>query len=117
MLPEIKLHRPRGFLPKVSVRERTVVDYQPSWLLLALPALGLLFARRMGTSPSHAGSSSSAESGGESRQARGGGSSGGGASTGHSGAAPRRRRTVLILSAVPRRRASTRRPGDESFRP
>jgi hypothetical protein len=38
MLPEITVHRPRGVLPKLTVHQRTVVDYQPSWLLLAIPA-------------------------------------------------------------------------------
>jgi len=46
MLPEITVHRPRGVLPKVAVGKRTTVDYQPSWLLLAVPALALLRTRR-----------------------------------------------------------------------
>lgn len=39
MTPEITVHRPHGVLPKVSVQKRTVIDYQPSWLLLAIPTL------------------------------------------------------------------------------
>ena len=40
MFPEIKVHAPRGvrLLPKLAVHQRTVVDYQPSLLLLAAPA-------------------------------------------------------------------------------
>ena len=45
MLPEIKVHTPRGLLPRVAVRQRRVIDYQPSWLLVAIPA-ALLVARR-----------------------------------------------------------------------
>lgn len=41
MLPEIVVHRPRGFLPRLVVRKRTVLEYQPSWLLLALPVLAV----------------------------------------------------------------------------
>lgn len=48
MLPEIIVHRPRGVLPKLAVRQRvvTVVDYQPSWVLLAIPAVAVLRARK-----------------------------------------------------------------------
>ena len=47
MLPEITVHRPRGVLPKVAVHQRTVIDYQPSWLLLAIPAaIAVLVAQR-----------------------------------------------------------------------
>jgi hypothetical protein len=46
MLPEISVHRPRGVWPKVAVQKRTVVDYQPSWLLVAIPALAALSAGR-----------------------------------------------------------------------
>ena len=46
MIPEITVHRPRGVVPKVAVRQRTVVEYQPSWLLLALPAVAILASRR-----------------------------------------------------------------------
>lgn len=46
MFPEIKIHRPHGFVPKIAVRKRTVVEYQPSWLLLALPMAAVLAARR-----------------------------------------------------------------------
>lgn len=46
MSPAISVHRPRGLLPKVVVQKRTVVDYQPSWLLLLIPALAVLRARR-----------------------------------------------------------------------
>ena len=47
MLPEITVHRPRGVLPKVAVHQRTVIDYQPSWLLLAIKAaIVVLLAKR-----------------------------------------------------------------------
>ena len=47
MLPEITVHRPRGVLPKVAVHQRTVIDYQPSWLLLAIKAaIAVLLAKR-----------------------------------------------------------------------
>ena len=47
MLPEITVHRPRGVLPRLTVHQRTVVDYQPSWLLLAIPAtIAVLRAKR-----------------------------------------------------------------------
>ena len=48
MFPEINVHAPRGvrLLPKLAVRQRTVVDYQPSLLLLAAPAVLLLASRR-----------------------------------------------------------------------
>jgi hypothetical protein len=49
MRPEMIIHRPRGVLPKVAVERRTVVDYQPSWLLLALPAVAVVRARRRKT--------------------------------------------------------------------
>lgn len=46
MFPEITVHRPRGVLPRFAVRRRTVVDYQPSWLLLLLPAAAVLATRK-----------------------------------------------------------------------
>ena len=46
MFPEITIHRPHGVVPKVAVGKRTVVEYQPSWLLLALPTVAVLAARR-----------------------------------------------------------------------
>lgn len=46
MLPEISVHRPRGLVPHLTVRRRTVVDYSPGWLLLAVPVVGALRARR-----------------------------------------------------------------------
>ena len=49
MFPEVKVHAPRGVLPKVAVRQRTVLDYQPSWLLLAVPAVLALRSRRSKT--------------------------------------------------------------------
>ena len=49
MFPEVKVHAPRGVLPKVAVRQRTVLDYQPSWLLLAVPAVLVLRSRRSKT--------------------------------------------------------------------
>lgn len=39
MFPEIAVHRPRGVVPKVAVRKRTVLECQPGWLLLAVPAV------------------------------------------------------------------------------
>lgn len=53
MSPEITVHRPRGVLPKVVVQKRTVVDYQPSWLLIAIPALVVLRARRRKSQAQH----------------------------------------------------------------
>ena len=47
MFPKITIHRPHGVVPKVAVRKRTVVEYRPSWLLLALPIVAILAARRM----------------------------------------------------------------------
>jgi CBS domain-containing protein len=49
MFPEVKVHAPRGVLPKVAVRQRTVLHYQPSWLLLAVPAVLVLRSRRSKT--------------------------------------------------------------------
>ena len=46
MLPEIIVHRPRGVLPKVAVYQRTVVDYQPSWLLAIPATIAVLRATR-----------------------------------------------------------------------
>ena len=48
MFPEINVHAPRGvrLLPKLAVQQRTVVDYQPSLLLLAAPAVLVLASRR-----------------------------------------------------------------------
>jgi CBS domain-containing protein len=48
MFPEVNVHTPSGvrLLPKLAVRQRTVVDYQPSLLLLAAPAALLLASRR-----------------------------------------------------------------------
>ena len=45
MLTKITVRRPRGVVPKVTVRRRTVVEYQPSWLLLAVP-VAVVAARR-----------------------------------------------------------------------
>ena len=47
-MPEIAVHRPRGLLPKLVVGQRcvTVVDYQPSWLLLIIPVVAVLMAKR-----------------------------------------------------------------------
>lgn len=46
MFPEITVHRPQGVVPKLAVRKRTIVEYQPSWLLLVVPALAVLGVRR-----------------------------------------------------------------------
>lgn len=49
MTPQIIGRRPQGVrvLPSVAVTKRTVIDYQPSWLLLAIPTTLLaLRARR-----------------------------------------------------------------------
>ena len=46
MFPEVTVHRPRGVLPKMAVQKRTLVDYQPSWLIVAVPALVALRAKR-----------------------------------------------------------------------
>lgn len=48
MLPEINVRRPSGLraMPKVAVRQRKVIDYEPSWMLLAVPALLALRSRR-----------------------------------------------------------------------
>ena len=50
-MPEFTVHRPRGLLPKLVVGQRTVtvVDYQPSWLLLIIPAAAVLMAKRKST--------------------------------------------------------------------
>ena len=48
---DITIRRP-GLLPRLAVRERTVVDYQPSLLLLAVPAGVALLRRRRRSSPS-----------------------------------------------------------------
>ena len=48
MFPEVKVHAPRGvrILPRLAVHQRTVVDYEPSLLLLAVPAVMLMASRR-----------------------------------------------------------------------
>lgn len=46
MTPQVRVHRPHGVIPKISVRKRTVVDYQPSWLLFGAPAALVWAARR-----------------------------------------------------------------------
>lgn len=95
MLPTVKVHRPRGVLPKVSLRKRTVVDYQPSWLLLAVPALALAARRRS----SGQDEDTSSTPGRRSRtEVSGLPDSSAPAQDG------RRRRRVLIISAVRRRR-------------
>lgn len=51
---QLIVHRPRGVLPRL--RRRTVVEYQPSWLLLALPALVVLRrVRSQSSSPASPG--------------------------------------------------------------
>lgn len=40
--PQIIVHRPRGVLPRVDVHKRTSIEYQPSWLLLLVPAVLVL---------------------------------------------------------------------------
>ena len=62
MLPEITVRRPQGLVPRLTVRRRTVVDYQPSWLLLAVPVLAVAAARRKGsTSQSRSAPASSGQ--------------------------------------------------------
>ena len=46
MFPQLTVHRPRGVLPKVAVQKRTLVDYQPSWWVVAIPAFLVLRAAR-----------------------------------------------------------------------
>jgi hypothetical protein len=46
MLPELNVHSPRGALPRIALHRRTVVEYQPGWLILALPAALVLASRR-----------------------------------------------------------------------
>lgn len=59
VLPQVRVHRPHGALPTVAVRKRTVLDYEPGWLLLAAaPALLALRSARKGRSTSDTGSSS-----------------------------------------------------------
>ena len=89
MLPEISVHRPRGVLPKVAVQKRTVVDYQPSWLLVAIPALAML---RAGRRRSKRSSEHSEEPAVESED------------TPTSSTPGRRRPVQMVLVAVPRRR-------------
>lgn len=94
MLPKINVHRPHGVVPKLSIRKRTVIDYRPSWLLLAVPALALIKAR----------SRRSTENVDQSAPARSGDGDGDG-SISTTGSGGRRRRAVVIISAVRRRRA------------
>lgn len=106
MSPQISIHRPRGVLPKVTVRKRTLVDYQPSWLLLALPALGVL--RRARTSRSQAGPSSKSRTPSSEAVGSGVGDLNVGGATGS--AAPRRRRpgqvVVVTMTRLRRRPAA-----------
>lgn len=100
MLPAVNIHRPRGIVPKVTVRKRTTLDYQPSWLLLALPALAAVKALRSG--------SSSDETQQETQQETPQGEPMGGFEPyGEPDGAARRRPVVVLVSAVRRRR----RPG------
>ena len=46
MSAQITVHLPHGIVPKIAVNKKTVVDYQPSWLLLAVPAMVLWRAMR-----------------------------------------------------------------------
>ena len=46
MFPDLRVHAPRGVTPRLKVRRKTVIDYQPSWLLLALPAVALAVRSR-----------------------------------------------------------------------
>ena len=62
-LPQVTVHRIRGLIPKVTVRRRIVVDYQPSWLVVAVPAalaLWSVVARRKRSAAARASASSSA---------------------------------------------------------
>jgi CBS domain-containing protein len=62
MFPQIRVHAPRGvrLLPRLAVHQRTVVDYQPSLLLLAAPAVLMMASRRR---KSRSGSSASGTGG------------------------------------------------------
>ena len=92
MLPEITVHRPHGVVPRLTVRKRTVVDYHPSWLLLALPAVAVAAAARK-------------RSGAQTRPAQ----PGTGAGTPSAAApAPRRGRRGVVIVRLARLR---RRPG------
>ena len=62
MFPEVKVHVPRGVLPKLAVRQRTVLDYQPSWLLLAVPAV-LVLRSRMSKTRAQAGTTATSSRG------------------------------------------------------
>lgn len=103
MFPEIRVHRPRGVVPKVAVRKQTVVEYQPSWLLLAVPAVTILAARRRKTrTPANPAPANPAQSGTVEVTPA--------ATTSARGAdteppAPRRRRTQVVRLARLRRRS------------
>lgn len=73
MFPEVRVHAPRGarLVPKLVVRRRTVLDYQPSLLLLAVPAVLVMASRRRkargrtgGTASSSAGTARTVMTGG-----------------------------------------------------
>lgn len=54
MSPAITVHRPRGLRlrPQVAVKRQALIDYQPSWLLLLIPAITVaLIARRKRSEP------------------------------------------------------------------
>jgi CBS domain-containing protein len=80
MFPEVKVHAPRGvrILPRLAVHQRTVVDYEPSLLLLAVPAVMLMASRRRkarsratGTAVSSAGTTGGAVNAGRGRRSSG----------------------------------------------
>jgi CBS domain-containing protein len=70
VFPEVKVHAPHGVFPKVTVRSRTVLDYQPSWLLLAAPALMVLGRRRRAASSPTTTSAPASDGSGRSRPHR-----------------------------------------------
>lgn len=93
MLPKIQVHRPSGIVPKVSVRKRTTIDYRPSWLLVALPALAAVKALRSKTS---SGAKHADVPQGEQME--------GAEPYGEPDSAARRRPVIVLVSAVRRRR-------------
>lgn len=72
MFPEVKVHSPRGVFPRLAVRQRTVVHYQPSWLLVAVPAVVGLAARRRKARAQAAGTPASSPGTGAQASGRGG---------------------------------------------
>ena len=94
----LTVHRPRGVVPKLAVRKRTVVHYQPSWLLLALPAIAVVRRLRGQRSRSTADTQQVSTTDAP-------------AAAAPSAAPPRRRRGRLTLVAVTRLRRRGGGPG------